>query len=222
MVYLLLSKNMERLTSENHEQFLRTNLGLFLVKPDAIKLGIAEEIINYAIEQVHDNQKGEINGIYIVQLGKDDVPKVYSTVKREIGEVLIDYLTEDVSVLVTFKGNKKDDLWEFLRNMRGKRLMDRTEEELDNSGGIQTGIRDILPVPSTRQLYRNAFEKLKLRRKDSTIPFTDEEYRVYCRNLVHAPDDLREGCALLKLINQEELEQNLTISEYQAMCDSLL
>lgn len=208
-----------------YESYLRRNLGMILIKPDSVKLGIAENVIDFAISKVQESGIGEINGVYIVQINKQDIAEIYSTVKAGVGEVLKNYMTEDLSVLLTFKGNGNDDIWDFLHSIRGKRLMDRTPEELDSGMAMKNGIRDWIPLPSTRNKYKSSFETLKERYrrgdKSNIINFSDADYSIYCQNLVHVPDDLREIVALLQLLNQDEIIQNISKTKLEKIKETI-
>jgi nucleoside diphosphate kinase len=212
---------MERNNPQGCENYLKTKLGLLLIKPDAVQLGIVEEIIDFVTHEAHFSKTAQLNGVYIINLQKPDIPLIYASVQTGVGEILKEYMTENICVLVTFKGNKRVDLWKFLHDIRGKRLMDRTPEELQQGISKINGIRDWIPLPSTRKSYENAFQKLEKRfiagDKSKDIPFTDEEYRIYCRNLVHVPDNLQEVFALLQLLERREIEENLTIEEFKTI-----
>jgi len=110
-------------------------------------------------------------------------------------------------------------LWGDILNL--KRVVERTDDELDNIQGIGTGIRDMIPIPGTRQRYKPVFEKLKESHNNPDVVFTEEEFRIYCRNLIHIPDNLQETCALLGLLNEQELKENLDEQAYQTICSSL-
>jgi hypothetical protein len=208
---------MESLVHQSFEDVLRKELGFLLIKPDSVQLGIAEELLQYSAQRIQAVGIGVLNGVYIIQIQESDIDEMYATVKEGVGGLLKKYLTEDISVLATFLGNSTDDVWEFLHHLRGKRLMDRTAEELDSSPVLQYGLIDIIPVPSTRKAYAKAMEKLKLRINDPSIPFDDDEYRVYCRNLVHVPDNLREVHALLNMLTPAQIMENLPVSVYKAI-----
>lgn len=190
---------MEYLKNDS-EEFLRRNTGLVFIKPDAVQLGVAEEIIDYIATRVYVEGMGILDKVCIIQLKSEDVLAIYPEITDRAVETVTDYLTEDVSILVTFKGNQKDDIWQFLEDLRGKRLLDRTFEELENAGGIKTGVRDIIPIAGTRDLYKGVFDKLKLRQLGKEPSFTDGEFKIYCRNLIHIPDRVTEAVALLKLL----------------------
>ena len=38
----------------------------------------------------------------------------------------------------------------------------------------------------------------------------NEEFKVYCRNLIHSPDDLQETLGLLNLLGEGQLKENLS------------
>lgn len=202
------------LENGEYEREFRTRLGIMVIKPDAVQLGIGEELIYYITTKLYESNAGVLNGAYIVQINRDYIPSLYPNLGREVGEIVRDYLSEDISIIATFKGNRSQDIWGELHQMKGTRLMDRSEEQLNQPMGIKTGIRDIIPVPSTRNRFQEAFEKLKLRIIDKTIPFTDPEYKVYCRNLIHTPDDLREGIALLNILDRDQIKENIPLSEF--------
>jgi hypothetical protein len=205
---------MEKLNLERYEAYLRTTLGLLLIKPDALALGVEDYIIHYVDESLRNEKAGSLNGVYIIQIKDKDVRNIYATVKRPLSPVLKAYLTEDVSVLVTFKGDGKKDIWQKVSQLKGKRLLDRSENELDNGMGWLKGIRNAIPIPGTRELYVPVFERVKQIQKDPKVRFTEEEYNQFSRNLVHTPDDLVEAFALLSLLNKNDIDDNLPLGEF--------
>jgi hypothetical protein len=186
-------------------------LGILFIKTDAVDLGITEEIIAYAAERVEKQGVGKLNGVYLLEtLPCELIPMLYPKLSPDGYEIVADYLCEGNCVMATFKGNGSTDMRQLMNQIKGRRMRDWTLEELNGKMGLNDSVRGMLPVPGTTDKYADAMVKLKAQKTNPALRFTDEEFRVYCRNLIHSPDDLQETIGLLNLLSKVQLRENLS------------
>lgn len=199
---------METLNTSLVESELRQRIGFVLIKPDAIELGIDDFVINYLQSSLQAH--AELNGIYVVKVKQENVKGIYSAAKMYESAAVINYVTSGNSIVATFSGNGLVDLWATLKNMKGKKLIDRTDEELEGSMGWRKGIRNAIPIPSTKTDYKPVFEKIKEYKLEATNYFTRTEFDTFVKNLVHTPDNLMEFYSLVKLLKPKEISYELS------------
>lgn len=193
---------------ESHEFFgakeLSERIGVVVFKPDAVRLGIVEELIAHIAEKGQKNNVATINTVSILRLKPQQVESIYSSVLDRVGPEFHKYMLSGPIVVLTLTGNGKDNVLEFLLQIKGKRFKDRSIIQF-SSNSLETGIRDLVPVPGTRKRYAKIFKKVMTGDRH----FSNREYAIYCQNLIHTPDNEAELIAILELLPQLEKLQNL-------------
>lgn len=178
------------------------NIGACLVKPDAVELGVAEYILAHIAHALAIKKAGEMTLVSVIdKLPFEKVPALYPKLDADGYEIVRDYLCAGTCVLAFYKGN---GVGKELLAMKGKRMGDWSLDELDGSIGWKEGIRCAMPLPGTTKEYQPIVERIRARRLGQPSRFTDDEFRVYCRNLIHTPDDDQELLGLLSLLSKEE------------------
>lgn len=189
--------------------------GVILIKPDAVELGIAEDIIDYANERVEAQRAGSLEGVYLIdRIGCKDIPSLYPNLSPDGYGMVENYLCTGSSVMAVFRGTGHVNMRELMLDIKGKRMRDWTLEELEGKMGMKDSIRGMLPVPGTISEYADAVAKLKAQKSDPSLRFTDEEFKVYCKNLIHSPDDLYETVGVLSLLSKDQLRESLSPKGY--------
>lgn len=190
---------------------LQTKLGAMLIKPDAVNLGVAEPIIAHVSKKLYEEQIGTISGVYLIDgIPISMVPILYPSLPVDGCETVSQYLSDGMCVLAFFEGSGNVDMWAEMTKLKGRRMNDWSIEELGGAVGLNNFIRAMLPVPGTRDKYFPVIDKIILKKRDKSARFTDAEFQIYCRNLVHTPDNIDEFCGLLELISDEQKRELLT------------
>ncbi len=201
------------------ENELRTKVGLVLIKPDAIELGIEEFLVDYL--QTKLQNEAELNGGYFVSIKQEDLNGIYSAAKMYTSQAVVNYITSGTSILISFRGFGKTDIWARLNQLKGKKLINRNGEELDGPISWERGVRNAIPIPSTKKEYLPVFDKIKKYGEEATVHFTDFEFGTYVKNLLHTPDNLMEFYSLLKLLKPDEISNEITNQQLHKIKQSL-
>jgi hypothetical protein len=189
---------------------LAMKAGFLLIKPDAVQLGVAEYIIDYAAQRVEKEKAGKLSGVYILNpLRTEQVPLLYPQMTSDTFPRVANYLGEENSVMAVFKGNGLVDMRMLMLKIRGRGMHNWSMEELNGSIGLEDSVRGMLPVPGTTNLYFDVINKLKAKKCDSTLKLTSDELIIFCRNLVHSPGDYEETLGILGLLNITQLKENI-------------
>lgn len=194
---------------ENTIETLQKHVGLMLIKPDAINLGIGEDIINHVTQIMYPN--ANLTGVYIIDnITVEQIPIIYPELPSDGYEIVYEYLTSGPCILFGFTSdNEESNLLNTMKKIKGPRLIDWRDEYFEYRPGITSFIRATIPVPGTEMLYKRVIEKILLKRNDPTIRFTDDEFKIYCQNLVHSPDNFKEMFGLLSLVSENEKKEML-------------
>ncbi len=195
------------------EEFVH-RFGVVLIKPDAIALGVDEFIIGRLTQELYESKTGILQGVYEVGVKKMDIPYIYPSIPKEDYAVIEDYLSEGSSILLTYRGSGRSNLQDRINEIKGKRLGDWSIEELEGANGFGNSIRGMIPVPGTIEQFEPVIKRIKLKKIDPSIRFSDAEYRIYCRNLIHSPNDCLETLSLLRLLSQQQLIEVLSPRQY--------
>ena len=195
------------------EEFIH-KFGVVLIKPDAVELGVDDYIIGRFTQELYEGGIGVLQGVYEVNVKKIDIPLIYPSMSKEDYLAVESYLTEGPSVLFTYTGSGRFNLQDRINNIKGKRLGDSSLEELDGKNGFGNSIRGMLPVPGTIKQFEPVVRRIKLKKNDPSIRFSDAEYHIYSKNLVHSPNDYLETFGLLCLLSAQQLREVLSSKQY--------
>ncbi|MGA7733635.1 MAG: hypothetical protein WCD37_20425 [Chloroflexia bacterium] len=190
---------------------LLAQTGALLIKPDAVELGIAEELI-YEAQSRLLKENIELTGVAILTVPDDAGHKLYPSMNSDkLTYVMREYLTQGESVIAIFVGGQSTNVTERLVEIRGKQLFNYSVEELMAMPyGLQDSLRGIIPVPGTGEHYRPIIQRLISDRLGLTRPLTKrQDYSAGYRNLVHAPRDPMELCGLLSIAPPDLLREAL-------------
>lgn len=192
------------------ETLLRYQIGAMMLKSDAVNLGVTESLIHHVAEYFYHKRAAKLSGVYLIKKIKPEiVPSLYPNLDRDGHEIVTRYLSQGSVVLAFFQGNGSLDMWNEITMLKGKRMNDWDLGELNGALGLKDGMRCIMPVPSTREVYQPVMERIRRKRTDANERFTTDEFETYCQNLVHSPDDLAEFQGLLGLLNKKQRKEVL-------------
>lgn len=194
------------------ESLLATT-GVALIKPDAVELGITEELLAFMSDKIHQAEAGEIRGVYPVQLTPSNVAKLYPNLHPSFYPQTEKYMVQGPSVLAVFRGNGENNLTSLVKSIKGRRPSDWSKSEIQHSPGLEFGIRCIIPVPGTGKEYAAIKERLIKKTVNPQERFSDEEFSIYVKNLIHSPDDFQEITGLMSLLSQDQLKENFSGKE---------
>lgn len=188
----------EHIFDETSESILRERLGIALIKPDAVELGIAEYIIDFLNYKMITLAEAELSGVFIISdLDYEIVRKIYPKSPEHKISTVFEQFRGHEGLIIIYKGyGHKQDLWKLLRELRGESLFYRTEVGIERGG-----IRGIIPVPSTGDNFRVIQNKLNRGEE-----LTRDELRTYHANLMHTPENFDEFLGLASLIDWTKCE----------------
>jgi nucleoside diphosphate kinase len=190
--------------SEQGFSDIRIKLGFIMFKPDAVAQDLIEYLVEHTRQEMLKHAVGDLYGVHIVKIDRNQAPEVYPDLDMEGNETVYQYISSDNSVLVSIAGFGKKDVWAELKALKGRRLSDWTENELREGVGLQQFIRGMIPTVGNRDKFKPIIDKLLAKKQDSRIKFTQDEFDLYCQNLVHTPDTMNEFIALRNLIPPED------------------
>lgn len=174
----------------------KNQLGLLLIKPDAISIGAGEYLIEYTRERMKNEVQAEMQGVFIIdEINRTDLSYMYPDLPAYKLDLATQVFNLGPSVLVTFKGSGSNtDLWANLKEIRGASMRDLEENSRTSS------IRSFLPLPGFFGDYRLVAEKL---RQHKTVSVNEELILHF--NMAHTPDTIDEVAGLLKLVETSQL-----------------
>jgi len=176
------------------ESQLKT-VGLVIIKPDAIDLGIEEYLIARLCQQLLD--VAYLDHVQIVKIvDQIAVRKIYPAIEAEVYPILESNLVGREVVVLSFSSfaNDQIDLWSRLKGVKGKSMWNWDEEMWRGKRGIETSVRGCLPVPGSDPSWRSIVPKVRNHQW-----MTTEEFTVYSQNLIHTPETLLEFAGVLDL-----------------------
>jgi hypothetical protein len=185
-------------------------IGIMLLKPDALKYKKDEEIINILKSQLCESNIADFAGIYKVnEISGKNIPKIYPDLDTTFYPTVEKYLSSGPSIIILFINKSNLDIEKKMLDLRGKRMLDWTEEELDGIKDLRNGIRFMLPLEETKDAFKDIIQNIKDRIKNVNVnlKFTNEQYDLYCQNLVHTPEGINELLAILDLIPGQILKK---------------
>ncbi len=180
------------------------SIGAILLKPDAI-IGHQTPIIRRKVQEFIEAREGSI----LLEkefpgMTADQVATIYPFLEGDDFRDTAAYLGTGKSIAIVVKAPlPTSDMLLALRELKGPRLSERTDERLREGRSTSGSIRDLLPLPEDEERYRNLLPTIFRRKNNPDHRFTPEEYAFYCRNLVHAPDNSVELRGLLDVCGVE-------------------
>jgi hypothetical protein len=182
----------------------KESIGAILLKPDAIA-GHQTGLIRRKIQEYIEAKKGrilserEFNG-----MTADQVATIYPLLEGTDLHDTTAYLGNGKSIAIVVQAPlTTNDMLLALRELKGPRLSERTDQRLQDGRDTNGSIRDLLPLPEDEVRYRELLPTIIRRKSDPTHRFTAEEYAFYCKNLVHTPDNSVELGGLLSVCGVE-------------------
>jgi hypothetical protein len=192
-------------------QSLAAQIGVLLVKPDAVEYGIAEDLI-YAAQSRLYKDNIELTGIAALTIPGDVGRKLYPTLYPDnLTYLMENYLTRGLSVIAVFRGDGAVNATNRLRQIEGRPIWNYSAKELVTMPyGLQDSLRGIIPVPGTGESYRRGILRLLQDRLGLTTSYENwEDYEAVNLSLVHAAEDPREVCGLLSIVPSNVLRDAL-------------
>jgi len=131
-----------------------------------------------------------------------DVETMYPLLKgRELQEIKDYLIGGEIIILIIEADLSMPELFKCISDIKGPRLIDRSYERLMEGRTLDGSLRDLLPVPGEEDSYKTILPTVLAKKADSSIRFSDEEYKYYAQNLVHSPDNEVELQGLFRLAN---------------------
>ena len=180
----------------------KKSYGSLVIKPDAIKKNQLDIIMTKIHSGITSFDGHIVAEKKINKLSDTDVEIMYPLLKgRELQEVK-DYLTgEEILIFIIEANLPPSELFKHISTIKGPRLMDRCYERLMEGRILNGSIRDLLPIPGEENLYRAIIPTILAKKGNSSIRFSDEDYKYYAQNLVHSPDNEIELQGLFQLVS---------------------
>lgn len=175
------------------EQHLRSTLGVMLMKPDALEVGIVEELIDYTYTRLQTIVPNiELAGaILIPSFNEAEVEKIYPDLEDKYRDAFKIFYKQGPLVAVFWSSDSTpQDLWIILKTLRGK---------ITEGFGLNDSIRSIIPLPGNRERYEEITKKIESEELNS------DDYIELCRSLVHIPENIKEFAGLFLSIDQSEI-----------------
>lgn len=192
---------MEERILESSFDNIRDQLGIILLKPDAVEEDLTEFFIAHVASRLFPD--GQIAFVKVIdQLDGAQIKAIYPN--DIIGTSIYNFLSSGSCVIATFLGRPGAALESRIKKLKGKRMRDWTPEDFDNSS-VNMSLRGIIPLPGFRKLYEPIFIKLR-----NNVQLSEEEFSIYCRNFVHSPEGVSEYIGLLNQFTTQELGQFLS------------
>ena len=130
-----------------------------------------------------------------------DIEIIYPLLQgRDLQEVKDYLIGNEIIILIIEADLSTPELFKQINRIKGPRLFDRSYERLMEGRILNGGIRDLLPIPGEENLYKAIIPTILAKKTDSSVRFSDEDYKYYAQNLVHSPDNEIELQGLFQLI----------------------
>ncbi|HLP86318.1 MAG TPA: hypothetical protein VK153_00345 [Candidatus Paceibacterota bacterium] len=187
-----------------------TSYGSLVIKPDAI-IKKQLDIIMTKIYSGISNFNGRIVAQKTIRSVCDaDIEIMYPLLKGRDLQEAKDYLIgNEVIILIIEADLPAPELFRQINRIKGPRLFDRSYERLMEGRILNGGIRDLLPIPGDENLYKAIIPTILAKKIDSSIRFSDEDYKYYAQNLVHSPDNEIELRGLFKLVGFSPIKKSV-------------
>jgi len=195
---------------EDLEQLLPNRIGVMLLKPDSLREGVGQQILEFIKQGLPPEAK--LGGTFkIDSISSESIPKIYPALNPVCYPTVAWYLSSGPSLMTVYTGDGTVNLEQEMIRLKGKRMLDWTDEELDGIKDIRRGIRYMIPVPGMKEAFVPILEQIKDSRRHPEKPFWlgDHLYQTYCQNLVHSPEGARETIAMLELLPENQMVQAL-------------
>lgn len=173
-------------------EIIRRNVGLLMIKPDAIDLGVEDHIVAEFCGRLH----GIAQIDYAVAVKISTVRQIHAIYPRQeenIYQMLCRNLLNREAILISFRGGPHIDLQRKLKEIKGPSMWHWTERMLHGDTNPDRFIRGWLPIPGSSDLWESIIKKIQ-----AGARMTEEEFVVYSQNLIHTPDTVNESQGLLE------------------------
>lgn len=174
--------------------------GSLVIKPDAVRKKQLDIIMTKILSGL-----ASFNGHIVAQkqlkvVSEIEVEKMYPLLKGRDLQEAKDYLVGGEMIILIIESDlPAPELFLRISKIKGPRLIDRSYERLMEGRILNGSLRDLLPVPGEEDLYRAIIPAVLAKKADSSVRFSDEEYKYYAQNLVHSPDNEFELQELFQL-----------------------
>lgn len=202
-----------------HQPHFLCSFGAVLFKPDAVEGCVVEELSAYIAQRLYGENVGSIHTVHFLNVHSESVTLIYPDLPSDAIPGVTSFLTEGTSILTTFIGNGSRDITAYLNRLKGRQMLEWTTEELNTGKGLKDSLRGVILRPGTRIDYQPVINKIIQKKSDRRLRFTDDEYGIYIRNLVHVPDSSEEMYGLLSALSEDELEETLTLYQQKMGID---
>ena len=175
--------------------------GSLVIKPDAISKNQLDIIMAKIYSGI-----AIFNGRIVAQktlrsVTDADIEIIYPLLQgRDLQEVKDYLIGNEIIILIIEADLSTPELFKQINRIKGPRLFDRSYERLMEGRILNGGIRDLLPIPGEENLYKAIIPTILAKKTDSSVRFSDEDYKYYAQNLVHSPDNEIELQGLFQLI----------------------
>ena len=176
--------------------------GSLVIKPDAI----SKKQLDIIMTKIYSGI-AIFNGRIVAQktlksVADADIEIMYPLLNgRDLQEVK-DYLIGNEIIIIIIEADlSTPELFKQINKIKGPRLFDRSYERLMEGRILNGGIRDLLPIPGEENLYKAIIPTILAKKTDSSVRFSDKDYKYYAQNLVHSPDSEIELRGIFQLID---------------------
>lgn len=208
--------------------------GILVFKPDAVQLGIVEMVLQHTMLKLLPNV--ELIHLEIIDLNNQDIKVIYpwvnSTAKHSISNNMLEYLSENASVICIFKRHNDSNIHvtNLIQELKGPMYTSWRDDDLINANGtlsrkpfgLEDFIRGIHPVPGAfnektlHALYKKVLLKRFARRIRNKL-----KYKHNNNNLIYTEPEQSKSKAT-KLANKLESNAHLRKSEKKAHIRTLV
>ncbi len=194
----------EQETTLTYKQ-MQEHIGFIVMKPDAIELGVAEELIGMATEKLLQEGIHLLHGEVITIESEVQLRLLYPHIdEADFWRHMKDYFLGNLVAVTVYYSHEPTHIERTIKNIKGPRPRDWEITQLEGARSIDDFLRALIPVPGTEQVVKPLLEKiLESKRRNGIFEFTDAEFAIYSRNLVHSPEGEDEYQGMLKLLSAD-------------------
>ena len=178
-----------------------SEVGILMIKPDAIKLGVEEYLVAEFVKRLEGRADLDYAVVKTIE-SEETVREIYPDLEDDTYKALYGYLIGKEVLLITFRAKNNTpgtDMLERLSSIRGPSMWRWSKEQLSGNVGPEDFVRRMMPVPGSPPEWNIIKEKALQKER-----MTQREFEVYCQNLVHTPTSKGDFNALLKLFSEKE------------------
>lgn len=178
---------------EQESDLLKKRCGLLMIKPDAINLGVEEYVIAEFCSRLQG--KASLDLVEVITITSEkQVQNIYPHASQNLLSFIVPNLLNQRVILVSFNCKSNTNLWKDLSAIKGPNPKRWSVAMHEGDTRPHFFIRGWLPVPGSSPVWKKIIAKIK-----GGDELTQQEYLIYCQNLVHTPDTIQEFEGLLSL-----------------------